>query len=94
MNAAYLSLKLNVAYELIEVRTGNGLKPLHRGITPRGTIDAVEEEFRGVLKQAWSSDGQQKREKAEELRRKLSNLWDKDGESVKELRRLIADYLA
>ncbi|GJJ12775.1 hypothetical protein Clacol_007020 [Clathrus columnatus] len=94
LNAAYMSTKLHVAYELIEVRTKNGLKPLHRGITPRGTMEAVEEEFRGILEKLWSSDGQAKREDAQEIQRKFSTLWDEDGESRKDLRRFISDHLS
>jgi len=62
LNAAHLSVDLEVAYELIEVRTGSGLKPLHRtGKAPKGTVSAVREEAASVLERAFGEDGQKKR---------------------------------
>ncbi|GJJ12768.1 hypothetical protein Clacol_007013 [Clathrus columnatus] len=94
LNAAYISTKLNVAYELMEVRTKNGLKPLYRGITPRGTMDAIEEEFRDILQKLHGSDGEEKRNNAQEFQRKFQTLWEEKGESRKELLRFITDYLS
>ncbi|GJJ09753.1 hypothetical protein Clacol_003977 [Clathrus columnatus] len=57
VNAAYMSSTLNIAYELFETRRGPGLLPLHRGIKPQGTLEAIEKEIRTVLENAWGSDG-------------------------------------
>lgn len=58
-----MSETLNVAYELVEVRTGKGLLPLYRtGKAPIATVDAVRDEARRVLENAWGEDGKTKRE--------------------------------
>ena len=45
LNAMHITENLDIAYELLEVRTGPGLKPVHRtGKAPVGTLDAVRAE--------------------------------------------------
>ena len=47
-----------MGYELLEVRTGHGLKPIYRtGYTPKGTIEAIQAEARDVLTKAFGADG-------------------------------------
>ncbi|KAJ7131524.1 UDP-Glycosyltransferase/glycogen phosphorylase [Mycena crocata] len=50
--AEHLSQTLNVAFHLIEVRTGRGLKPLRNGRVPKGTREAMGIEIREVFDQA------------------------------------------
>ena len=47
--SAYLTLTLDVAFELVEVRTGLGLRPLRRGVQPTGTDVAIAAEICHLL---------------------------------------------
>ena len=78
----HLSETLDVGYELLEVRTGHGRKPILRtGHAPVGTIDAVRREARDVLAKAFGADGAKKREKVMELRQRILGEWKEDGAS-------------
>lgn len=93
-NAAYLTLTLDVAFELIQVRTGeSGLRPLYRGVQPTGTLDAVASEARHVLQSARGEEGEKKRRNAEVIRNNLKQAWEEDGEGLTDLRRLLRDAL-
>ena len=82
VNAAYMTDILQAGYELIEVRTGFGLKPMLRsGRTPIGTLDAIRAEAREVLKCAFGEDGARKREKVQALQRAVLGEWKEDGGS-------------
>lgn len=83
MNAAHVTDNLDIAYELIEVRTGeNGLKPIYRtGRKPVGTIDAVREEMNAVLDKALGEDGKKKRANVEKLREAVLAAWEENGPS-------------
>ena len=64
LNAIHIADQLQVGYELLEVRTGPGLKPIYRtGYTPKGTVEAVKAEVREVLQKAFGEDGAKKRAK-------------------------------
>ncbi|KAI0633272.1 UDP-Glycosyltransferase/glycogen phosphorylase [Trametes polyzona] len=85
INAVHLAENLGVAYELIEVRSGHGLKPIFRnGRQPAGTVDAVKAEAREVLTKAFGEDGAQKRAKLLQLRKAVLAEWDEGGSSKKE----------
>ncbi|OCH85798.1 UDP-Glycosyltransferase/glycogen phosphorylase [Obba rivulosa] len=90
-NAVHLTDNLHVAYELIEVRTGErGLKPIYRnGRVPKGTMEAVREEARDVLGKAFGEDGKQKRENMKRLQQASAQAWQEGGPS----RRAIIDLL-
>ncbi|TBU37221.1 UDP-Glycosyltransferase/glycogen phosphorylase [Dichomitus squalens] len=84
-NAVHISDQLQIGYELLEVRTGNGLKPIYRtGYTPKGTIEAVKAEVRDVLQKAFGEDGAKKRARLEELRKAVNGEWEDGGLSRKE----------
>ncbi|GJJ14086.1 hypothetical protein Clacol_008343 [Clathrus columnatus] len=87
-NAMNLTLNLKVAYQLLEVRVGHGLKPLYRGYQPKGTKEAIEEEFRRVLGDAFGQDGEIKRKVALDMSKKLRETWQEGGEAMIELRRM------
>jgi len=81
--SAYLTLMLDVAFELVEVRTGLGLRPLHRGVRPTGTDEAVAAEMRHLLEHLVCGDeGQRKRRNAQGWRDKLDGNWHKGGAGV------------
>lgn len=93
-NAAHLSVNLDIAYELLEVRTGDGLRPLYRtGKSPKGTIQSVREEAMTVLNLALGEDGRKKRENVKALREKVLSSWAEDGSSREDMKKLMNDVL-
>ncbi|GJJ10984.1 hypothetical protein Clacol_005213 [Clathrus columnatus] len=90
-NAMNLALNLKVAYQLLEVRINHGLKPLYRGYKPKGTKEAIDTEFRQVLKDAFGPDGDAKRTAALEISKKLKETWEEGGGAMIELRRMLQE---
>ncbi|KAJ8472808.1 hypothetical protein ONZ51_g8264 [Trametes cubensis] len=80
-NAVHLTYNLNIAYELLQVRHGHGLGPIHRmpGKKLLGTVDAVRDELRDVLVQAFGADGAAKRARLEILQETLHGAWGEKG---------------
>ncbi|OSD03901.1 glycosyltransferase family 1 protein [Trametes coccinea BRFM310] len=77
VNAVHLTENFDAAYELIEVRTGLGLKPIYRnGKTPVGTLDAVRNEARYVLTRAFGEEGLTKRARLLKLREAVLAEWN------------------
>ncbi|KAH9914498.1 UDP-Glycosyltransferase/glycogen phosphorylase [Epithele typhae] len=75
-----------IGYELLEVRTGHGLKKIYRtGYTPVGTVDAVKAEARWVLTQAFGEDGKEKRARLPAIREALLGEWKEDGRSRRDV---------
>ncbi|KAF8575272.1 glycosyltransferase family 1 protein [Ramaria rubella] len=89
--AAQLTLDLDAAFELIEVRTGQGLRPLYRGVTPKGTVEAVAAEARDIIQRARGPEGTRKRKNAETLRANLRADWEDEGTALRDLRRFLSD---
>ena len=87
LNAIHCAAHLEIAYELLEVRSGaHGLKRIYRtGRTPLGTVEAVLAEMRAVLRNAFGADGAGKRERLEEMRRAVNGQWDEDGASRRDV---------
>ena len=80
----HLSETLDVGYELLEVRTGHGRKPILRtGHAPVGTVDAVRREARDVLAKAFGADGARKRAKLQVLCEAVNGEWSEGGTSLK-----------
>ncbi|EKM51754.1 glycosyltransferase family 1 protein [Phanerochaete carnosa HHB-10118-sp] len=80
LNTLHLTENLNVAYELLEVRTGDGLKPIYRtGKAPTGTLEAVRTEAGSVLEKAFGEDGDRKRANIRKLREASFELWKPGG---------------
>ncbi|PIL32319.1 hypothetical protein GSI_05565 [Ganoderma sinense ZZ0214-1] len=85
-NAVHCTDHLGIGYELLEVRTGHGLKPIYRtGRTPLGTVDAIRAEVREVLQDAFGEDGARKRERLVEMRRVVNSQWDEGGASRRDV---------
>ncbi len=94
-NAAHLSYNLDVAYELVEVRTGLGLKPILRtGRVPIGTIEAVREEATSVLDNAFLADGERKRANIKKLRDAVLASWAEDGSAKLSMDALVGSLSA
>ncbi|OBZ67170.1 UDP-glycosyltransferase 88A1 [Grifola frondosa] len=90
LNAVHLTHNLDVAYELIEVRTGKGLLPILRtGYTPVGTPEAVRNEAKDVLTKAFGEDGERKRAKLQALKKALAESWAEDGPSRRDVEALL-----
>ena len=86
MNVLLLTSVHDVAYELLEVRTGNGLKPIYRtGKAPTGTPEAVRAEAREVLEKAFGEDGAKKRENLQALRKSVTREWEDGGASKRDV---------
>ena len=76
--AIHFTENLHAAFELLQVRSGDGLKPLHRnGITPAGSREAVGVEVRQTIDLCRSEKGQEIRSNAEKLKVKFANAWKK-----------------
>ncbi|KAH8085452.1 UDP-Glycosyltransferase/glycogen phosphorylase [Cristinia sonorae] len=81
-NAVNLTENHQVAYELFEVRTNNGLRPIYRtGKAPLNTIDALKAEVREVLEKAFGEDGERKRTNVQKLKAQIDAAWKKGGSS-------------
>ncbi len=78
---------LNVAFELVEVRNGQGLGPIHRlgGRKPEGTRAAVGREIREIIDASRGEVGQEMRRKAEAIKVEMQKSWEEGGAAAKEL---------
>ena len=86
LNAVQVADNLKIGYELLEVRSGAGLLPIHRtGYTPKGTVDAVKAEAHEVLAKAFGEDGAKRRANLEELRKKVNSEWDDGGAAKRDI---------
>ena len=91
--AVHLTENLKVAFELYQVRTGDGLKPLARnGLAAEGTREAVGIELRQTIDLCRSEKGQQMRNNAEQLKLKFANAWVDDGAARQEIRKILHKY--
>ncbi|KAJ6460357.1 hypothetical protein C8R47DRAFT_1242821 [Mycena vitilis] len=91
--AKHLTQNLDVAFELIEVRTGLGLKPLYGSDkAPRGTREAVGIEIREIIDQARGDVGEEKRNNVERLRQELNEAWNDDGAAKCALKAFLKSY--
>jgi len=89
-NAVNLTENHDAAYELLEVRTGNGLKPRYRtGMAPVGTMDAIRAEARDVFNKAFGEDGARKRKNVRKLQQQFASAWDKGGSSDVDMTRFL-----
>lgn len=81
LNTIHLTENLDVAYELLEVRTGAwDHKPVYRtGNSPKCTLDAVRAEAHAVLERAFGEDGARKRVNILKLRKTALELWKEGG---------------
>ena len=91
--AAHLTENLKVAFELFQVRSGDGLKPLARnGIAAEGTREAVGIEIRQTIDLCRSEKGQIMRSNAEQLKLKFAKAWEVDGTARQEIRKFLHKY--
>ncbi|KAJ7291005.1 hypothetical protein C8J57DRAFT_1586329 [Mycena rebaudengoi] len=74
--ALYLTHNLNVAFHLIEIRTGKGKLPLLSGKVPQGTRAAVGAEFRSVIDDFRGSVGEEKKRNAQRMKVEYARAWE------------------
>lgn len=91
--AAHLSENLGVAFELVEVRTGNGLQPLCRtGQAPQGTREAVGVEIRTVIDASRGQQGAEMRKQAEKIKVKFAEAWEGGGTTKSAIRAFLNPF--
>ena len=91
--AAHVTENLYAGLELFQVRSGKGLKPIHRnGITPAGTREAVGIEVRQTVDLCRSEKGREIRSNAEKLKVKFAKAWEEDGAARQEIRKFLHKY--
>ncbi|KAJ7231994.1 UDP-Glycosyltransferase/glycogen phosphorylase [Mycena rebaudengoi] len=88
-SAEHLTRNLNVAFHLMEIRTGKGLKPLFSGQTPQGGRAAVGAEFRRVFDECRSKEGEEKRRNTLHVQAAFTPLWDEGGSADTALREFL-----
>jgi hypothetical protein len=93
--AAHVSTNLGAGIELIQVRTGkNGLKPLRRtGEAPKGTREAVREEFEQAIRDIRGDKGEQLRKNAFKFKTEFAQAWEEKGSARLELLKFFEKYL-
>lgn len=91
--AVHLSHNLDVAFHLVEVRTGKGLRPLFSGQVPQGTREAVGDEFRRTLDACRGDVGKRKRVNARRLGTDLAKAWEEGGSGRKAMNVFLERYV-
>jgi len=93
VSAVHVTENLHAGFELFQVRTGDGLKPLHRnGLTPAGTREAVGIEVRQTIVLCRNEEGREIRSNAEKVKVKLAKAWEEDGSARQEMREFLHKY--
>jgi hypothetical protein len=91
--ATHVTENLHAAFELFQVRSGEGLKTLYRnGVTPAGTREAVGIEVRQTIDLCRSEKGQEIRSIAEKLKVEFAKAWEEDGAARQEIRKFLLRY--
>ena len=90
-NAANITFVHGAGYELFEVRSGHGLRPIHRlgDKTPAGTLEAIRQEANDLLTKARGEDGQAKRRKAQWFSEQFAKNWEEGGVAWQELKKFV-----
>jgi len=66
---------------------------LRNGLAPKGTREAVGEEFRQVIDAFRGARGKELRGNAEELKRKFEEAWEDGGEAKRELHAFLKRFV-
>ena len=91
--AAHVAENLHAGFELFQVRSGDGLKPLHRnGITPAGSREAVGIEVRETIDLCRGEKGQEARSNAEKVKVEFGKAWEEGGTARQEMRKFLDKY--
>ena len=80
----------DLAYEVFNGRTGPGLRPIHRlSMAPKGTLDALKNEAREILRNAFGDDGRRKRERLYALQSEVLEARSLQGSSTRYVKALL-----
>ena len=91
--AAHVTENLQAGFELFQVRSGEGLKPIYRnGLTPAGSREAVGIEVRQIIDLCRSEKGQEIRSNAEKLKVNFTKAWEEDGAAIQAIRHFLDKY--
>ena len=91
--AVHVTDNLHAGFELFQVRTGDGLKPLYRnGLTPSGSREAVGIEVRQTVDLCRGEKGWEVKSNAEKLKVKFAKAWEEDGAARQEIRKFLHKY--
>ena len=66
---------------------------LRNGRVPKGTREAVGEEFREIIDACRGEQGEELRRNAKEVQRKFEKAWEEDGEAKQELNAFLERYV-
>jgi len=66
---------------------------LRNGLAPKGTREAVGEEFRQVIDACRGEQGEELRRNAEELKRKFEKAWEDGGEARREVNAFLERFI-
>ncbi|KAJ8469425.1 hypothetical protein ONZ51_g8997 [Trametes cubensis] len=93
VNTIILTETYNAGYELLEVRTGHGLRPIYRtGKAPSDTLSAVKKEALDVLQKAFGEDGEQKRSNLLAVKARIDRAWEDGGASRRDVGILVDSF--
>ena len=93
VNTIILTETYNAGYELLEVRTGHGLRPIYRtGKAPSDTLDAVKKEALDVLQKAFGEDGERKRSNLLAVKARIDRAWEDGGASRRDVGILVDSF--
>ena len=91
--AAHITENLHAGFELFQVRSGQGVKPIYRnGLTPAGSREAVGIEVGHTIDLCRSEKGQEVRGNAEQLKVKFVKAWEEDGDARQEILNFLDKY--
>ena len=96
LNAMVLTDQLDIAYELVEIRTGDHAnKPVCRsGKIPVGTVDAIRAEAEDIFARAFGADGERKRANVTKLQEATKMAWAEGGSSLRGINNFLDDIQA
>ncbi|KAG8907629.1 hypothetical protein FRC01_007614 [Tulasnella sp. 417] len=89
LNAAYLTTKVDCAFELLQVRTGPGADPPLRGGSIDGSNDAVKAEIKQIAEDIKGEVGERKRQNLAAFREKILAELAEGGDSYEAIDHLI-----
>lgn len=91
VNIARLTRVLDVAFELLEVRSGEwGIQPVHyRNQKPSGSIEALERELAVVFDAMLGEEGKRKQANAEKVRDEMARSWLEGGAARNEFEQFL-----
>ena len=87
LNAMYIADKHKLGYEIFNLRSGLGTRPIRRknDWAPPCTVEALRAEFEEVLEKALGEDGEMMRKNVLEMKEKIEASWAENGEGWKEV---------